>query len=132
MRISNYRCHAFIELISKCNPEDHSRVKAAAERLAQVVSETFPNMYAISILGKSTDRPLEGIVQRLVEYCVNSKGKVVADYQFNRLDIPEELLISELKALAEKLPKMQKSIEPVVLAGQLREIEKTLAKHGIK
>lgn len=132
VRISNYRCHAFIELISKCNPEDHSRVKAAAERLAQVVSETFPNMYAISILGKSTDRPLDGIVQRLVEYCVNSKGKVVADYQFNRLDIPEELLISELKALAEKLPKMQKSIEPVVLAGQLREIEKTLAKHGIK
>lgn len=131
MRLSTDKCVAFIELIKKCNPEDHSRVKAAAEKLAQIVSETFPNLYAISILGKSTDRPLDGIVQRLVEYRLKNKSKTVAYYEFNSLDLPEELLISELKALAEKLPKMQNSIEQNLLNGQLREIEKALAKHGI-
>lgn len=132
MKISKNKCLAFIELIKKCNPEDHSRVKAAAEKLAQVVSETFPNMYSISILGKSSDRQLDGIVQRLVEYRLKNQSKVVTYYEFNSLDLPEELFISELKALAEKLPKMQKSIEPTLLTGQLSQIEKALAKHGIK
>lgn len=130
-QLSKDKCLAFIELTKKCNPEDHSRVKAAAEKLAQVVSETFPNLYAISILGKSTDRPLDGIVQRFVEYRLKNQSKTVAYYEFNSLDLPEELLISELKALAEKLPKMQKSIEPTLLTGQLSNIEKALAKHGI-
>lgn len=132
MQISKDKCLAFIELIKKCNPEDHDRVKAAAEKLAQVVSETFPNMYAISILGKCTDRRLDGIVQRLVEYRLKNQSKTVAYYEFNSLDIPEELLISELKALAEKLPKMQKKIDAAVLAEQLKQIEKALAKHGIE
>lgn len=131
-QIAKDKCLAFIELIKKCNPEDHSRVKAAAEKLAQVVSETFPNMYAISILGKSTDRSLDGIVQRLVEYRLKNQSKAVAYYEFNSLDISEELLISELKALAEKLPKMQKKIDAAVLAEQLKHIEKALAKHGIE
>lgn len=130
-QIANDKCVAFIELIKKCSPEDHSRVKAAAERLAQVVSETFPNIHAISILGKSTDRPLDGIVQRLVEYRLKNQSKVVAYYEFNSLELPEELLISELKALAEKLPKMQKSIEPNLLTGQLNQIKNALTRHGI-
>lgn len=131
MLIANNKCLAFIELIKKCNAEDRSRVKAAAERLAQVVSETFPNLYAISILGKSSGRPLDGIVQRFVEYRLKNQSKTVAYYEFNSLDIPEELLISELKALAEKLPKMQRSIDQTLLTGQLSHIEKALAKHGI-
>lgn len=130
-QIANNKCLAFIELIKKCNTEDHSRVKAAAEKLAQVVSETFPNIYAISILGKCTDSPLDGIVQRLVEYRLKNQSKVVAYYEFNSLDLPEELLISELKALAEKLPKMQKSIEPNLLTGQLNQIKNALTRHGI-
>lgn len=132
MQLSKDKCLAFIELIKKCSPEDHSRVKAYAERLAQVVSETFPNIHAISILGKSSDRPLEGIVQRFVEYRLKKESKSVVYYEFNSLDLSEELLISELKALAEKLPKMQKSIEPTLLTGQLKEIEKALARHGIR
>lgn len=131
-QIAKDKCVAFIELIKNCNPEDRSRVKVAAEKLAQVVSETFPNMYAISILGKSTDIPLEGIVQRFVEYRLKSQSKAVAYYEFNSLDISEELLISELKALTEKLPKMKKSIEPTLLTEQLKQIEKALAKYGIE
>ncbi len=46
MRLANDKCHAFIELIDKCNLEDRGRVKAAAERLAKGVSETLPNMEA--------------------------------------------------------------------------------------
>lgn len=130
-QIANNKCLTFIELIKKCNAEDHSRVKTAAEKLAQIVSETFPNLYAISILGKSTDRPLDGIVQRLVEYRLKNQSKVVAYYEFNSLDIPEEMLISELKALAEKLPKMQKSIETNLLTGQLNQIKNALTRHGI-
>lgn len=130
-QIAAKKCRIFVELMNKCNQKDYSRVKAAAERLAQVVSETFPNMDAISILGKSTGRPLDGIIQRFVEYYLKTKGEIVKCYEFNRLDIPEELLISELKALAEKLPKMQKSIEPTLLSGQLGHIEKELAIHRI-
>lgn len=130
-QIAAKKCHIFVELMRKCNPEDHSRVKAAAERLAHVVSETFPNMYAISILGKSTDSPLDGIVQRFVEYRLKHQSKIVKYYEFNSLDIPEELLISELKALAENLPKMQKGIEPTSLTGQLNQIKNALTRHGI-
>lgn len=131
MRLSNDKCLAFIELISKCNSEDLSRVKAAAERLAQIVSEIFPNVYAVSILVKNTDKPIDGLIQRLVEHRLKNKGKVVTYYEFNSLELPEELLISELKALAENLPKMQKFIESAALTSQLREIERILAKYGM-
>lgn len=44
MQLANDKCHAFIELIGKCNLEDRSRVKAAAIRLAHGVSGVLPNM----------------------------------------------------------------------------------------
>lgn len=130
-QMSQDKCVAFIMLAKICNPKDRSRVKAAAEKLAKVVSETFPNSYAISILGQSTNIPLDGIVQRFVEYSLNSTNKVVSYYVLNSLDIPSELLISELKALAEKLPKMGEGIKETTLKSQLREIERALAKYGI-
>lgn len=125
------RCRSLVRLTEVCRAEDRPRVKTAAERLAWVMSETYPTETSVNILGECSERPLEGIIQMYVINRLEKLRSVVRSYTLNSLKVTEELLISELKALAEKLPGMQRSIEQVQINSQLTEIYRVLQRHGI-
>lgn len=125
------RCRALARLMEICSAEDHPRVKVAAEKLAWAMSETYPTEISVNILGECSERQLDGIVQRYVINRLEKWRSVVRSYTLSSLKVPEELLVSELKALAEKLPGMKRSIDQVHLDSQLTEIYRVLQKHGI-